>query len=121
MQETIVGDIEDEHDEGELVEERISDNEFVLSARLDVDYLAEQFGLNFPQSEDYDTLAGWILHHTGVVPEQGTVIDGSVAIGENCIIGPFVHLKGSQSIPNGSVVHASRTGGTPPEVSTRDV
>ena len=42
---------------GELVEERISENECVLSARLDVDYLAEQFGLNFPHSEDYDTLA----------------------------------------------------------------
>jgi len=73
--ETIVGDIEDEHDEGELVEERIGENEFVLSARLDVDYLSEQFGLNFPHSEDYDTLAGWILHHTGVVPEQGAVVE----------------------------------------------
>lgn len=73
--ETIVGDIEDEHDEGELVEERLNETEFVLSARLDVVYLAEHYGLNFPESEHYDTLAGWLLHHTGDVPAQGTVID----------------------------------------------
>ena len=73
--ETIVGDIEDEHDEGELVEERIGPNEFALSARVEVAYLAERFGLNFPEHEEYDTLAGWIMHHTGDVPEQGTVIE----------------------------------------------
>lgn len=73
--ETIVGDIEDEHDEGELVEERLSETEFVLSARFDVAYLAEHFGLNFPDSEHYDTLAGWILHHTGDVPVQGAVVE----------------------------------------------
>lgn len=73
--ETIVGDIEDEHDEGEQVEERLGETEFVFSARLDVAYLAERYGLNFPDSEHYDTLAGWILHHTGDVPEQGTVIE----------------------------------------------
>lgn len=73
--ETIVGDIEDEHDEGELVEERIGPNEFVLSARLEVAYLAEQYGLELPESEEYDTLAGFILHRTGDVPEQGTVLE----------------------------------------------
>ncbi len=73
--ETIVGDIDDEHDEGQLVEERIGENEFVLSARLEVAYLAERFGLNFPDNDAYETLAGWILHHTGDVPAQGTVIE----------------------------------------------
>ncbi len=73
--ETIVGDIEDEHDEGELVEEQLDDRNFVLSARLDVAYLADRFGLNFPESPDYDTLAGWLLHHTGDVPSQGTVVE----------------------------------------------
>ncbi|HNA32666.1 MAG TPA: hemolysin family protein [Flavobacteriales bacterium] len=73
--ETIVGDIEDEHDEGELVEERLGEREFVLSARVETERLREHFGLNFPISEDYDTLAGWILHLTGEVPEQGTVIE----------------------------------------------
>ena len=73
--ETIVGDIEDEHDEGEQVEERLSEHEYVFSARLEVEHLIEQYGLNIPRSENYDTLAGWILHLTGVVPEQGTVIE----------------------------------------------
>lgn len=73
--ETIVGDIEDEHDEGELVEERLGPNEFVLSARLEVAYLAEHFGLNLPEGDTYDTLAGYILHHTGDVPEQGAVLE----------------------------------------------
>lgn len=75
--ETIVGDIDDEHDEGELVEERLGPNEFVLSGRLEVAYLADRFSLNFPESDDYDTLAGWIMHHTGDVPTQGTeVVEG---------------------------------------------
>jgi putative hemolysin len=73
--ETIVGDIEDEHDEGELVEERINDNEFVLSGRLEVAHLVEELKLALPESEEYETLAGLILHRTGDVPEQGTVVE----------------------------------------------
>ncbi|MFT3884801.1 MAG: hemolysin family protein [Flavobacteriales bacterium] len=73
--ETIVGDIEDEHDEGELVEEQLGPNEFVLSARLEVAYLAERFGLALPEGDSYDTLAGYILHHTGDVPVQGAILE----------------------------------------------
>jgi CBS domain containing-hemolysin-like protein len=73
--ETIVGDIEDEHDEGEMVEERLSPNEFVFSARLEVAYLAETYGLAFDDAEEVDTLAGYILHHTGGLPEQGQVLE----------------------------------------------
>ncbi len=77
--ETIVGDIEDEHDEGELVEERVNQTTFVLSARAEVAYVADRFNLNLPESDEYDTLAGWILHHSGDVPDQGTEME----------IGPF--------------------------------
>lgn len=77
--ETIVGDIEDEHDEGELVEERLGPNEFVLSARLEVAHLAEAYGLVFLDAEEVDTLAGYILHHTAGLPAQGQVLE----------IGPF--------------------------------
>ncbi len=77
--ETIVGDIEDEHDEGELVEERLGPNEFVLSARLEVAHLAEAYGLAFLDAEEVDTLAGYILHHTAGLPAQGQVLE----------IGPF--------------------------------
>ncbi|MEO8588930.1 MAG: hemolysin family protein [Flavobacteriales bacterium] len=73
--ETIVGDIEDEHDTPEDVEERLGPNEFLFSGRLDVAHVSEAYGLAIPQREEYDTLAGWVLHSTGGLPEQGQVID----------------------------------------------
>lgn len=77
--ETIVGDIEDEHDDEDSVEERIGPAEFLFSARLEVEYLVEAYGLNLEESEEYDTLAGYIMHRTGAVPEAGDIVD----------IGPF--------------------------------
>ncbi|MBK9146448.1 MAG: HlyC/CorC family transporter [Flavobacteriales bacterium] len=73
--ETIVGDIEDEHDAPEDVEERLADGAYLLSGRLDVERIRERFGLDLPLSEEYGTLAGFILHHTGDLPEQGQVIE----------------------------------------------
>ena len=73
--ETIVGDIEDEHDTPQEVEERLGPNEFLLSARLEVSYLREAHSLALAEGEEYDTLAGYILHTTGALPEQGQVID----------------------------------------------
>ena len=74
--ETIVGDIDDEHDtDNEEVEERLGPNEFLLSARAEVEHLVEKYRLAIPQRDDYDTLAGYILHSTGDLPEQGQVID----------------------------------------------
>jgi putative hemolysin len=73
--ETIVGDIEDEHDEGELVEERTGPDTFAFSARLEVADVNERHGLSLPESEEYDTLAGLILYRTGDLPEQGTVLE----------------------------------------------
>lgn len=73
--ETIVGDIEDEHDDEDSVEERISPTEFVFSARVEVEYLVEEYGLNMEESEEYDTLAGYIMHRTGTVPEPGEIVD----------------------------------------------
>jgi CBS domain containing-hemolysin-like protein len=69
--ETIVGDIEDEHDLGENVEEKVGENEFLFSGRIEVAHLADAHGINLPLSDDYDTLAGWILHTTGGLPPQG--------------------------------------------------
>ncbi|HRH39144.1 MAG TPA: hemolysin family protein, partial [Flavobacteriales bacterium] len=73
--ETIVGDIDDEHDTPEDVEERLSENEFLLSARLEVKYIREQHQLDIPEGEEYDTLAGYLLHATGELPEREQVID----------------------------------------------
>lgn len=73
--ETIVGDIEDEHDTPEEVEERLGPHEFLFSARSEIAHLNETYGLLLPESEEYDTLAGFILHSTGDIPEQGQVIE----------------------------------------------
>ena len=73
--ETIVGDIEDEHDTPEEVEERLGPNEFLLSARTEVAHLIEAYNLAIPESEEYDTLAGYILHSTGEIPAQGQVVE----------------------------------------------
>ncbi|HOY27531.1 MAG TPA: hemolysin family protein [Flavobacteriales bacterium] len=73
--ETIVGDIEDEHDTPEEVEERLGPHEFLFSARSEITHLIETYGLVLPESEEYDTLAGFILHSTGDIPEQGQVIE----------------------------------------------
>ncbi len=73
--ETIVGDIEDEHDTPEEVEERLGPNEFLLSARTEVAHLIETYKLALPESEEYDTLAGYIVHSTGEIPAQGQVVE----------------------------------------------
>ena len=73
--ETIVGDIEDEHDTPEDIEERLSEDEFLFSARLEIARLREVHRLDLPESEEYDTLAGFILDRTGDLPEEGQVLD----------------------------------------------
>jgi len=68
--EEIVGDIEDEHDTSDLVEKQLSDNEYVFSGRLDIDYLNEEYDLDLPESDEYTTLAGLILYVHGNIPKQ---------------------------------------------------
>lgn len=73
--EEIFGEIEDEHDADYLVEKRIADNTFILSGRLEVDYLNQEFGLNIPESDHYETLAGFILYTSEDLPTAGDVIE----------------------------------------------
>jgi CBS domain containing-hemolysin-like protein len=68
--EEIVGDIEDEHDTSDLVEKKINEKEYVLSGRLDIDYLNEEYELTLPESDEYTTLAGLILFAHGNIPRQ---------------------------------------------------
>lgn len=64
--EEIFGEIEDEHDKSDLLAKKISDTEFVFSARQEIDYVNEHFDLELPESEEYQTLAGLVLHkHQG--------------------------------------------------------
>jgi CBS domain containing-hemolysin-like protein len=69
--EEIFGEIEDEHDKDELVENKISDEEFVFSSRLEVDYINETYDLNLPKSDNYETLAGLIIEHYESIPVKG--------------------------------------------------
>ncbi len=67
--EEIVGEIEDEHDTSELTEKQISENEFIFSARHEIDYLNEKYKLDIPKTDDYETLAGFILTHYESIPK----------------------------------------------------
>jgi putative hemolysin len=68
IMEEIFGEIDDEFDVGELTEKQLSENEFLLSARLEIDYLNEKYQLNLPESDEYETLAGLIIHYHESIP-----------------------------------------------------
>ena len=72
--EEIFGEIDDEYDVEEEVEKVVDDNTFVFSARLEIDYLNDTYKLDLPVSDDYETLAGMILHYCESIPEQGQVL-----------------------------------------------
>ncbi|MFC2505873.1 MAG: hemolysin family protein [Capnocytophaga ochracea] len=73
--EELFGEIEDEHDKDKFIEEQISDTEYLFSARLEVEYLNETYHLDIPESEEYETLGGFIVLHNEGIPTQGEVIE----------------------------------------------
>lgn len=73
--EELFGEIEDEHDFIALVEEQLDEYSFLLSARLEVDYLNETYKLQLPEHENYETLGGLIVHYTQEIPEQNQQIN----------------------------------------------
>lgn len=73
--EELFGEIEDEHDKDKFIEEQISDTEYLFSARLEVEYLNETYHLGIPESEEYETLGGFIVLHNEGIPTQGEVIE----------------------------------------------
>lgn len=72
--EEIFGDIEDEHDKEDWLEEKISDTEYRFSARAEIDYLNENYKLGLVESEEYETLGGLIIHELESIPEAGQEI-----------------------------------------------
>lgn len=73
--EEIFGDIEDEYDVKTYVAKKISDNEYILSGRLEITQLNEMFDIHLPQEDDYTTIAGLILHHIQRFPKTYETID----------------------------------------------
>ena len=72
--EEIFGEIEDEHDVKDIVEKKISDTEFIFSARAEIDMLNEKYFLELPESEEFETLAGFILYNYESIPKVNSII-----------------------------------------------
>lgn len=72
--EELFGEIEDEHDSTDLIEEQLNRTSFKLSARLEVDYLNEHYRFDLPKGDEYETLGGLIVNETGEIPEQNAEI-----------------------------------------------
>jgi CBS domain containing-hemolysin-like protein len=67
--EELFGEIQDEYDTEEFVEKQISENEYILSGRLELDYLEEKYGFKFPEN-DSETLSGYIINYHETIPRQ---------------------------------------------------
>jgi CBS domain containing-hemolysin-like protein len=72
--EELFGEIEDEHDSVELTEEKLSEDSFNFSARLEVDYINETYKIGLPENEAYETLGGLIVNFTEDIPKLGDTI-----------------------------------------------
>ncbi len=73
--EELFGEIEDEHDSQELYHKQIDEDEFHLSARLEIDFLNEEYDLNIPKDESYETLGGFIISHTENIPDKDEILE----------------------------------------------
>ncbi|MGB0980355.1 MAG: hemolysin family protein, partial [Croceimicrobium sp.] len=69
--EEIFGEISDEHDTEDLLEQKVKKGEFLFSARQEIDYLNEKYGLDLPEEEGYNSLGGLIINHLESIPEKG--------------------------------------------------
>lgn len=72
--EEILGDIEDEHDNNSTIAKAIGENEYILSGRLEIEKANEEFGLNLPEKDDYQTIGGLILHEYQSFPKTHETI-----------------------------------------------
>lgn len=72
--EELFGEIEDEHDSDSLIDSQISNTEFKFSARLEVDLINENYKLDLPENEQYETLGGLIVFETEGIPTEGDIV-----------------------------------------------
>ncbi len=72
--EEIFGEIEDEHDTTDIIERKINDNEYIFSGRSEIDLINEKYFLDLPETEEFETLAGFILYYHESIPKINSVI-----------------------------------------------
>ena len=72
--EEIFGEIEDEHDSNNYVAKQMGDGEYMLSARLEIEKVNEMFGLELPESDEYMTVGGLILHEYQSFPKLNEIV-----------------------------------------------
>lgn len=87
--EEIFGDIDDEYDVEEFVNKQISEYEYLVSGRLEIDYLNEEYNLGLPESDDYNTIAGYVIFNHENIPSA----DEEIQIGNLT----FVIMKATES------------------------
>ena len=75
VMEEIFGEIEDEFDAENEFENQIDENSFVFSARIEVDYLNDKYDFGLEVSDEYETLAGYLLSHLEEIPSKGTIVE----------------------------------------------
>ena len=72
--EEIVGDIVDEHDVEEITDKKLAKNKYYLFAHVNIEYINKKYNLSLPESDEYETIAGLILHHLEEIPQKNDVI-----------------------------------------------
>lgn len=72
--EEIFGEIDDEHDIEENIEKEISDNEYLFSAKIEIDYLNEKYNLQLPEDDNYNSLGGLVINLLESIPDKGQEI-----------------------------------------------
>ena len=96
--EEIFGEIDDEHDNSMVDHQKINDNQYVFSARVEIDFINEKYRLELPEKEDYETLGGLIINYAETIPnkDDSFVIDNYriivLEVEENRIIKVGVEL-----------------------------
>ena len=66
--EEIFGEIEDEHDQESVTEEELEDGAFLFSGRTEIDYINQEYNLRIEESEEYETLAGFVIYNLEEIP-----------------------------------------------------
>jgi CBS domain containing-hemolysin-like protein len=73
--EEIFGDIEDEFDEDETIDEQINESTYLFSSRLEIDFINDKYNLGLPESENFETLGGFIIDRYENIPDKGEVLN----------------------------------------------